>query len=48
MQDINEVSKIEYKGKITDKPIKETEEETKTFKVFEIPLEAEKNWIIVE
>ena len=43
MQDINESSKIEYKGKVTDKPIKETEEETKTFKVFEISLEAEKN-----
>ena len=27
MQDINEGSKIEYKGKVTDKPTKETEEE---------------------
>lgn len=29
MQDINEGSKIEYKGKVTDKPTKETEEEIK-------------------
>ena len=48
MQDINEGSKIEYKGKVTDKPTKETEEEIKTFKVLEIPLEAERNWITVE
>ena len=45
MQDINEGW---YKGKVTDKPTKETEEEIKTFKVLEIPLEAERNWITVE
>lgn len=47
MQDINKGSKIEYNGKVADKPTKEIEEEIKTFKVFEIPSEAERNWIKV-
>lgn len=43
MQDINKGSKIEYNGKVADKPTKEIEEEIKTFKVFETPSEAERN-----
>lgn len=39
------VQKQNTKGKVTDKPTKkETEEEIKAFRVFEIPLEAERNW----
>lgn len=43
MQGINKVSKIEYNGKVTDKLAKEIEEEIKTFNLFDIPLEAERN-----